>query len=584
MQMFQFLKDKATEVIGKTFSNDLSSEDSEAEITPCQNEKFGHYQCNSPLRLAKLLKTNPRVVAQKILESFLQEKESSFFSQIEIAGPGFINFTFHPEFVAKEVQKILLDARLNIPTITPKAKVIVEFSSPNIAKELHVGHLRSTIIGESLARVFEFLGYEVLRLNHIGDWGTQFGMLIAYLKEKKPEILEEEKQLSLEELMNCYKSSKKLFDEDPSFKKRAQLEVVSLQARDETSLHIWEKICHISRITFEKIYRLLDVSIQERGESFYHPFLHQVIEEIEKKDLVEVSDGAKCVFLEGFVSKDNKPLPLIIQKSDGGFNYATTDLAALRHRVLAEKADRILLVVDQGQALHFSMVFATAKKAGFYDPAKTQVDHVGFGVVLGTDGKKFKTRSGESIKLIQLLEDGILHAKKILEEKVPDMNPQEKEHLAENIGIAAIKYADLSSHRQKDYIFSYDRMLRFEGNTAVFLLYSYVRIQGIKRRVKANMSSLLKNHTIKLNHPSEISLGFHLLRFSEVLEQVAQDLLPHRLCDYLYEMAEKFNAFFRDCRVEGEKEQNSRLLLCEAVGKTLKQGLYLLGIKTVDRM
>jgi arginyl-tRNA synthetase len=329
---------------------------------------------------------------------------------------------------------------------------------------------------------------------------------------------------------------------------------------------------------------LLDVQITERGESFYNPFLKEIVAEFEEKRLVSISDGAKCVYLEGFKNREGEPLPLMIQKSDGGYNYDTTDLAAIRHRIFVEKADRIIYLTDVGQSLHFQMIFAAAEKIGWLDPKKTEVNHVGFGLVLGADGKKFKTRSGETEKLIDLLVEAVDRARSMVQERLPQGSKEEIEHLARTLGIGAVKYSDLSCHRTKDYTFSYEKMLRFEGNTAVFLLYAYVRINGIKRKTQADIDKVRKEHRIAVQHPSEIILGVHLRRFGEVLEVMARDLLPNRLTDYLYELAEKFNAFFRDCRVEGTPEEGSRLLLCELTAKILKQGLNLLGLQTVDRM
>jgi arginyl-tRNA synthetase len=460
----------------------------------------------------------------------------------------------------------------------------VEFSSPNIAKELHVGHIRSTIIGDCLARLFEFLDQDVLRLNHLGDWGTQFGMLITYMKDFCPAVLTGETPTDLESLMKWYKASKKRFDEDAHFKNRAQKEVVLLQSGDKESMHAWKLICDVSRKGFQEIYDLMDVRLTERGESFYNPHLKEVVKELEQKGLVTISDGAKCVYLQGFQNREGEPLPMIIQKSDGGYNYDTTDLAAIRHRIYVEKADRMIYVVDVGQSLHFQMVFAAAEKAGWLERAKVQVDHVGFGLVLGEDGKKFKTRSGETEKLIDLLTEAVDKARAILIERLPTINQNELEHLARVLGIGAVKYADLSSLRTKDYTFSYERMLRFEGNTAVFLLYAYVRINGIKRKIGADMDQILSGHIINLQHPSEISLAVHLRRFGEVIEIMARELLPNRLTDYLYELSEKFNVFFRDCRVEGTPEEGSRLVLCELTARVLKQGLEILGLETVERM
>lgn len=578
-----FFRTRLTDAISRAFGGSLSPEEGNADVAPCAQEGFGHYQCNSALRLSKILKQNPRAIAQKIID-YLTPEERSHFSQIEIAGPGFINFTLTSAFLSHELQHQLHDRFLGASPPAQRKKIIVEFSSPNVAKELHVGHIRSTIIGDSLARLFEFLGQDVLRLNHIGDWGTQFGMLIVYMQEHAPAVLRGEKSATLETLMNWYRAAKKKFDEDPQFKKKAQLQVVKLQSGEKESIHAWKLICEISRKGFQEIYDLLGVQILERGESFYNPYLKEVVEELEQKGLVTVSEGAKCIFLEGFQNREGEVLPLMVQKSDGGYNYDTTDMAAIRYRIFVDRADRIIVVTDIGQSLHFQMIFAAAEKAGWLDPAKVQCDHVGFGLVLGPDGKKFKTRSGETEKLIDLLTEAIDKAREILKERLPNADKEEIEHLARVMGIGAIKYADLSCHRTKDYTFSYDRMLRFEGNTAVFLLYSYVRIMGIKRKTGADMSEVLSQYKIDLHHPSEITLGLHIRRFGEIVEMMARDLLPNRLTDYLYELAEKFNAFFRDCRVEGSPEEGSRLVLCELTARLLKQGLEILGLQTVDRM
>jgi len=573
-------REKLTASIGLAFGDALTKQESLADVAACVQEEFGHYQCNSALRLSKLLKQNPRAIAQKLIDHF----DADMCSKIEIAGPGFINFTLSKEFLSEQLQDQLKDPFLGACPPAKKQRIVVEFSSPNIAKELHVGHIRSTIIGDCLARLFEFLGQNVLRLNHLGDWGTQFGMLITYMKEFCPRVLTGEEATDLHSLMTWYKSSKKRFDEDPEFKTRAQREVVQLQSGNKEAMHAWKLICDVSRKGFQEIYDLMDVRLTERGESFYNPMLKDVVEELDRKGLVTISDGAKCIYLDGFQNREGEPLPIMIQKSDGGYNYDTTDLAAVRHRIIVEKADRIIVVVDAGQSLHLQMVFAAAEKAGWLDRSKVQVEHVGFGLVLGADGKKFKTRSGETEKLIDLLTEAVDHARKILVERLPNADSEEIEHLARVLGIGAVKYADLSSLRTKDYTFSYERMLKFEGNTAVFLLYAYVRINGIKRKTGANMKEVLVQNQIKVEHPSEISLGVHLRRFGETIEVMARDLLPNRLTDYLYELAEKFNAFFRDCRVEGTAEEGSRLVLCELTSRVMKQGLEILGLETVDRM
>lgn len=583
MTLIKLLQEKAISAIKKAFDEDVDT--SIAEITICQDEKFGHYQCNSALKLSKTLKQNPRNVAEKLIENFDKQIEDAIFiDSLEIAGPGFINIKLNSNFLSNQLQKVQFDKRLGVEPLKEKQKIIVEFSSPNIAKELHVGHLRSTIIGDSIARLFEFLGHDVLRLNHIGDWGTQFGMLIAYMNEHVPEVFRGEKLPDLQMLTHWYRESKKHFEKDEEFKKRAKNQVVKLQAGDEKARYAWNLLCDISRQAFEEIYDLLDISITERGESFYNPQLPILVQELTDKGLIEISDGAKCIFLEGFTNREGKPLPLMVQKSDGGYNYDTTDMAALHHRIFEEKADRIIIVTDAGQSLHFQMIFAAGKKAGYLEGNNVELDHVPFGVVLGEDKTKFRTRAGDVEKLIDLLTKAVIKAKEILIERLPVLEEKEINQLAKTLGIDAVKYSDLSCLRTKDYVFSYNRMLQLEGNTAAFLLYAYVRILGIKRKTKANMQEILDQKKINLQHPSEICLGFHLLRFPEILEAYSKDLLPNRLCEYLYNLAEKFNAFFRDCRVDGSEEEEERLLLCEVCGKVLKKGLEILGLKTMDRM
>lgn len=547
------------------------------ELVKSTQGSFGHYQFNSAMKLSKLLKINPRQIAEKIVEA---AGLPDFIEKLEVAGPGFINITLKNGFLEQELQQMLASARFGIRAPT-KQKVVIDFSSPNTAKEMHVGHLRSTIIGDCLARTFEFLGADVLRLNHIGDWGTAFGMLITYLKQHVPTGIE---NITLTELVGYYRDSKKCFDEDPAFKKAAQLEVVALQSGQKEALEYWKAICQISRVAYQEIYDLLGIRLQERGESFYNPMLADVVSDLEKKGLITVSDGAKCLFLEGFQNREGEPLPLMIQKSDGGYNYDTTDMAAMRHRIDVEKAERIIIVTDAGQATHFQMIFAAACKAGYLDVAKTRFDHVPFGVVLGADGKKFRTRSGETEKLIDLINAAVIKAEAILQERNPDWSQDEQKLVAKALGINAIKYSDLVSHRISDYVFSYEKMLRFEGNTAAFVMYSYVRVQGIIRKVGIDPQTLIPSTKIALSHPSEVALALHLAQFAETLDHMAEDLMPNRLTEYLYALAETFNHFFRDCRVEGTPEQNSRLLLTEATGRVLKQGMDLLGLVTVDRM
>ncbi|MDB6097091.1 MAG: argS [Francisellaceae bacterium] len=557
-------------------------------LSQATQEKFGHYQCNSAMKLAKLVSMPPRDIAEKWVKALNEIPESKLlFSEITIAGPGFINFMLNPAYLADIVKKMLTHSKLGIENKfngSPQ-KVVIDFSSPNIAKEMHVGHLRSTIIGDSIARILNFLGYEVLRLNHVGDWGTQFGMLIAFIKKHHPELFTKASQdIKLSHLMQWYKASKQLFDSDETFKKIAQQEVVALQQKNIDSIKIWEIICEISRQAYQEIYTLLDIDIIERGESFYNPFLPEIVAEFEQKNLLFISQGAKCIQVDGFQGRDGENLPIMIQKSDGGYNYATTDLAALKYRIEEDKADWLIYVIDNGQSLHLKMVFAAALKAQMLDSTKTRVDHVGFGLVLGADGKKFKTRSGDTEKLIDLLNTAILKAQAILQERHPNKNSEEILSEAKILGINAVKYADLSCNRLQDYAFSYEKMLRFEGNTAAFLMYAYVRIQSIKRKVGYILPNILEKTPIVLTMPEEIALSLKMAQFEEILESVQEDLMPNRLCDYLFQIAERFHSFFHHCRVEGSPEQNSRLLLCELAGNLLKQGLELLGLQTLEAM
>jgi len=546
--------------------------DQPAEVTRSTRPQFGHYQCNSAMKLAGQLKRPPRDVAAALIDSL---PKVEWIDRLEIAGPGFINIHISPACIEQRLDGALQSETLGVEQVGRSKRVVIDFSSPNIAKEMHVGHLRSTIIGDSLARTLSFLGYDVVRLNHVGDWGTSFGMLIAYLKEERPSVLDGSEQTDLSHLVEWYRAAKVRFDEDPAFKRRAQLQVVELQGGEPEARSAWELICEISRIGFDEVYRLLDIELEERGESFYNDQLSQIVSYFEGKEMVRISNGAKCIFLDGFWNREGEPLPLMIQKADGGYNYATTDLAAVRHRVEQERGDWLIYVTDAGQATHFAMVFQAAGEGGLLDKREVRIDHVPFGLVLGSDGRKFRTREGDTERLIDLLQAAVKRAEAVLEGRVDDV-----ESSALILGIDAVKYADLSCNRTSDYQFSYDRMLSLEGNTAAFLLYAYVRILGIGRKVGRGS----KATRIALSHPSELDLGLHLSQFDEAVESAAEELLPNRLTDYLYALAEKFHIFFRDCRVEGDEHQEERLRLCELAGRTLKQGLDLLGLKTLERM
>jgi len=587
MNFSNLLKEHCVAALIQTFPKQAPECAALIEITQATQQKFGHYQLNSAMKLSKILNENPRHIAAMLVATLKTTPASAaLFANIEIAGPGFINFTLKHQFIAKRIHAQLHDPRLGVPIPEHPLKVIIDFSSPNIAKEMHVGHLRSTIIGDCIARILTFAGHSVLRLNHVGDWGTQFGMLIAYLKIVLPEINNLfPPNIDLSDLVMWYKASKKRFDEDPEFKKQSQMEVVALQSGEANAIRIWKHICSISSKAYQNIYDLLDIDITERGESFYNPYLASVIADLEQKNLLKTSDGAKCIYLKGFTNREGDPLPLILQKSDGAYNYATTDMAALRHRVQDEEGNWLIYVIDSGQSLHLQMVFEAAQLAGYYDPNKVRIDHVAFGLVLDAEGKKFKTRSGETERLVDLLETAIIKAREKLLKHNQDVIETELQASAKILGINAVKYADLSSNRLSDYAFSYEKMLKFEGNTAAFLLYAYVRIRSIQRKAHIDMASLIAdNVSIILEEPIEISVGLLVCQFNEILDNCVRELLPNRLTDYLFRLAENFHVFFHQCRVEGSAQQNSRLLLCEAVAQVLHQGILLLGLKPLDRM
>ena len=578
--LVQELSQHFASAIGQAFP-DLPIDPAIYQVSPSKDPRFGDYQCNGAMALAKQLKQNPRTIAAEIVRHL---EVSHICEPPEIAGAGFINLRLKTSFLATTLAQIHRDRRLGIvPTPNPQ-KIVVDFSSPNIAKEMHVGHLRSTIIGDCIARILEFQGHDVLRLNHVGDWGTQFGMLITYLKEVYPQALEASNVLALGDLVEFYRCAKKRFDEDADFRERARLAVVDLQSGEPVATRAWQLLCAQSRQEFQKIYDILDIQITERGESFYNPYLPQVISDLESLGLLEVDQGAKCVFLEGFSNKAGERLPLIVQKSDGGYNYATTDLAALRYRITADGAQKIIYVTDMGQAGHFEQVFQVARRAGWI-PEGVSVVHVPFGLVLGEDGKKFKTRSGDTVPLKSLIDTAIAKAYADINQRNPEMDEEHKKHIAQVIGISAIKYADLSQNRISNYIFSYDKMLSLQGNTAPYLLYAYVRVRGIGRKGEINFQELALDQLL-LTAEAEIVLAKHLLQLAEVIGSVAEDLLPNRLCQYLYELSQKFNQFFEQCPVlQAEESQRiSRLVLADLSAKTLQLGLSLLGIKVLERM
>ena len=574
------------------------------QLAPASKPEFGDFQANGALPLAKPLGQPPRKIAEAIVARL--QSDSAFGAlcqEPQIAGPGFINLTLRPSVLAAEVAARLADPRLGVPVGDATAPVLVDFSSPNIAKEMHVGHLRSTIIGDCLARVLEFRGHPVLRLNHVGDWGTQFGMLITHLKQEAPEALERPDAVDLGDLVAFYRQAKARFDADEAFQATAREEVVKLQGGDPVSLQAWKLLCDQSRRAFQAIYDRLDIRLNERGESFYNPLLQAVVDDLRAAGLLVIDDGAGCVFLEGVQGKDGKPLPLIVQKSDGGFNYATTDLAAIRYR-LAPPPDgdgvrRLIYVTDAGQASHFAGVFQVARRAGWI-PEGVRIEHVPFGLVQGEDGRKLKTRAGDTVRLKDLLDEAVERAEADLRRRLAEEGRSEDEEfirqVATTVGLAAVKYADLSTNRITNYQFSFERMLALTGNTAPYLLYAVVRIAGIARRggdleaaaagAAVAAGSDAAAGQLRFSEPQEWALIRELLRFDAVIAEVEEELLPNRLCGYLFELSQAFNRFYDQVPVlkADEPARGSRLALCRLTAETLKLGLGLLGIPTLERM
>ena len=553
-------------------------------LAATNNPKFGDYQSNLALSLSKKLGQPPRQVAQAIVDQF---ESGDMFETPQLAGPGFINLRFKASYLSAQLQLRQNNDRLGIAQTENPQKIIVDFSSPNIAKEMHVGHLRSTIIGDCIARILEFQGHEVLRLNHVGDWGTQFGMLITYLREVAPAALTTADAIDLGDLVAFYKKAKARFDEDPEFQVTARNEVVNLQSGSPETLRAWNLLCEQSRKEFQIIYDVLNIQINERGESFYNPYLSAVVADLKVAGLLVEDHGAQCIFVDGFTNREGQPLPLIVQKSDGGFNYATTDLAALRYRITEDKAQRIIYVTDSGQSDHFAQVFQVAQKANWI-PETVEITHVPFGLVQGEDGKKLKTRSGDTVRLRDLLDESVDRFGAILDARIAEEDrtelPEFKTNVATVAGLSAVKYADLSQNRTSNYVFSYDKMLADRGNTAPYLIYAYARVQSISRKGNIDFSTLTS--TLQLREDAELMLAKHLLQLEEAIAAVGTELLPNRLCLYLFELSQKFNTFYDACPVlkaEGDVKE-SRLILCDLTARSLKLGLGLLGIQTLDRM
>lgn len=615
-------------------------------VAGCANTKFGDYQCNNAMGIWAKIKgsstsfKNPVSVGQAIMSSL---PESPMIEKTSIAGPGFVNIVLSSTWLEQRIESMLA---YGIDTWAPKlpvSRVLVDFSSPNIAKEMHVGHLRSTIIGDTLARMLEYCQVAVLRRNHVGDWGTQFGMLIEHLFDSLPDW-EKLGDQAVGDLQAFYKAAKVRFDAEPEFKERAQKAVVKLQGGDPLYRAAWAKICDVSRKEFQMVYERLQIELEEKGESSYNPYIPDTVKILEEKGLVEDSRGARCIFLPSKLKvkkpekgqekggsgkekgkkkggepaakapevvvepgdegdevfgqqveegeSDERGLPLIIVKSDGGFNYATTDLACLWYRLNVEKGEWIVYVTDVGQSEHFSMLFEAAELAGWHTPKSgyPKLSHVGFGLVLGTDGKRFRTRSSEVVRLVDLLDEAVSRSRQGLVERgrEGEWTEEEIQQASEALGYGAVKYADLKNNRHTNYTFDFDQMLDMRGNTAVYLLYAHARICSIIRKADREIVELKeiakKGGAIHLQHPSERSLATDLVRFPEIVEAAVADLLPNILCEYLYSLSGSFTSFYTNCQVVGSEEETSRLLLCEATATVMRQCFHLLGIRPLYRL
>ncbi|MCW3816454.1 arginine--tRNA ligase [Micromonospora sp. DR5-3] len=538
------------------------------------------FQSDAALALARRLGRPPRSIAAEVLD---RAELGDLCAAAEVSGPGFLNLTVADRALGGLIAALATDARLGVPTAAEPETVVVDYSGPNVAKEMHVGHLRSTVIGDAAARLLEWLGHRVVRANHLGDWGTPFGMLIEHLADLGE--AEAAQELSMGDLDAFYKAARAKFDADEAFQERSRQRVVALQGGDEATLRLWRLLVEQSERYFLTVYDLLDVTLTERdfqGESSYNHLLAPVVADLDRLGLLRESEGAACVFPPGFAGRDGEPLPLIVRKSDGGYGYPATDLAAIRHRTGGLGATRLLYVVGLPQRQHFELVYAAAAQAGWLtSPARAE--HVGFGSILGPNGRMLRSRSGESVKLVALLEEAVARATALARERNPELGEAEAAEVGRAVGIGAVKYADLSSDRHKDYVLDWERMLSLDGNTAPYLQYAYSRIRSIFRRAGA---AARPDAAVSLVEPAERALAIELLGFSGVVAEVARSLEFHQLAGYLYRLAAAFSAFYERCpvlRADGELRE-SRLLLCDLTGRVLRQGLYLLGIRTPERL
>jgi arginyl-tRNA synthetase len=557
-----------------------------AMVSACTDPAFGDYQANGAMALARETGKDPRQLATKAIET---ARLDDVCESVETAGPGFINLKLRNSFLADRLMAVLADRdRLGVEPQLPPRTVVVDFSGPNVAKQMHVGHLRSTILGDCICRMLEFFGHKVIRQNHIGDWGTQFGMLIALVKASGRAGA----PARIDDMEEFYKEARKRFDSEPEFAADARQIVADLHSGDRVNLEYWRGIVKESRRHHEAVYKMLNVKLDirhEYSESKYRRSLPEIVAELEKKGIARSSEGAICVFPPGFKNKENEPLAFIIRKSDGAFLYATTDLAALRYRVSELKADRIVYVTDSRQKLHFEMLFATANIAGWANG--TELEHVMFGTVLGEDGRPLKTRSGENVRLAELLDEAVTRARSIVQEKNPDLDPGQKDSIAGAVGTGAVKYADYSNSRTSDYVFSFDKMLAMEGNTSPYMQYAYARIRSIERKGAEKGIKVEDERAgavaLEFSEPSERELALCLCRYPEAVKAAAADYRPNFLTGYLYELAQKFSSFYTNCPVldAESKTRAVRLVLCELTARTMRHGMTeLLGIEMPEKM
>ncbi|EGL5855640.1 arginine--tRNA ligase [Salmonella enterica] len=555
--------------------------DCEPQVRQSAKVQFGDYQANGMMAVAKKLGMAPRQLAEQVLTHL---DLSGIASKVEIAGPGFINIFLEPAFLAEQVQQALASDRLGVSQPT-RQTIVVDYSAPNVAKEMHVGHLRSTIIGDAAVRTLEFLGHHVIRANHVGDWGTQFGMLIAWLEKQQQENAGD---MALADLEGFYRDAKKHYDEDEAFAERARNYVVKLQSGDAYFREMWRKLVDITMTQNQITYDRLNVTLTRddvMGESLYNPMLPGIVADLKAKGLAVESEGATVVFLDEFKNKEGDPMGVIIQKKDGGYLYTTTDIACAKYRYETLHADRVLYYIDSRQHQHLMQARTIVRKAG-YVPDSVPLEHHMFGMMLGKDGKPFKTRAGGTVKLADLLDEALERARRLVAEKNPDMPADELEKLANAVGIGAVKYADLSKNRTTDYIFDWDNMLAFEGNTAPYMQYAYTRVLSVFRKADIDEQALASAPVI-ISEDREAQLAARLLQFEETLTVVAREGTPHVMCAYLYDVAGLFSGFYEHCPIlsaENDAVRNSRLKLAQLTAKTLKLGLDTLGIETVERM